>query len=61
MEAIQPWLDAFHTRIFGAIHDNRRARQLSIEQADLHTLTTGTQFTMREGNHWLRFWTPGMD
>jgi hypothetical protein len=60
-EGIRPWIEAFHTRIYGVIHDARRARQLSVEQADLHTLHMGTQFSMREGNHWLRFWIPSMD
>ena len=61
MDGIQPWLDAFHTRIFGTIQDTQRARQLSVEQADLHTLSIGTQFSMREGSHWLRFWIPGIN
>lgn len=60
-DGIQPWLDAFHTRIFGTIQDDQRARQLSVEQADLQTLSIGTQFSMREGNHWLRFWIPGIN
>lgn len=60
-EGIQSWIEAFHTRIFGSIQDEQRIRQLSADQADLHTLNAGTQFSMREGNHWLRFWTPGMD
>lgn len=61
MDGIQPWLEAFHTRIFGSMQDTQRARQLSLEQADLHTLNMGSQFSMREGNHWLRFWIPGID
>ena len=61
MDGIQPWLDAFHTRIFGTIQDTQRTRQLSVEQADLHTLSIGTQFSMREGSHWLRFWIPGIN
>jgi hypothetical protein len=60
MDGIQPWLEAFHTRIFGSIQDSQRARQLSLDQ-DLHTLNPGTQFSMREGKSWLRFWTPGID
>ena len=61
IDGIQPWLEAFHTRIFGSILDTPRASQLAIEKADLHTLNMGTQFSMREGNHWLRFWIPGID
>jgi hypothetical protein len=61
IDGIQPWLDAFHTHIFGTIQDTRRARQLSVEQADLQTLSIGTQFSMREGDHWIRFWIPGIN
>ncbi|MCI0550145.1 MAG: hypothetical protein L0287_04250 [Anaerolineae bacterium] len=58
---LQPWLEAFHTRIFGSIKDNRRAQQLMANGADLHTLNSNAQFTLREGNHWLRFWLPSLD
>jgi hypothetical protein len=61
VDGLRPWLEAFHTRIFGTIQDVHRAQQLAVDQADLHTLVMGTQFSMREGNHWLRFWIPGMD
>lgn len=58
---LQPWLEAFHTRIFGSIKDNHRAEQLMANDADLHTLNSNAQFTLREGNHWLRFWLPSLD
>lgn len=58
---LQPWLEAFHTRIFGSIKDNHRAQQLMANGADLHTLNSNAQFTLREGNHWLRFWLPSLD
>ena len=61
LENIEPWLDAFHTRIFGAIRDPQHTRQLGVEDAELDTLDMGTQFSIKEGKHWLRFWTPGMD
>jgi len=61
MENVQPWLDAFRTRIFGSIQDAQRVRQLSAESATLDTLNIGTQFALREGDHWLRFWIPSMD
>ncbi|RIK32676.1 MAG: hypothetical protein DCC56_02345 [Anaerolineae bacterium] len=60
-EAIQPWLEAFHTRIFGSIKDDRRAQQLMANGADLPTLNNNAKFTLREGNHWLRFWLPSLD
>jgi hypothetical protein len=61
IDGIQPWLEAFHTRIFGSIKDERRAHQLSAEGANLTSLKSGAQFTLREGNHWLKFWLPSLD
>jgi hypothetical protein len=61
MDGILPWLEAFHTRILGPIQDTQRIRQLHAENAELETLLNGTQFALREGDHWLRFWLPGMD
>ena len=61
MENAQAWLDAFHTRVFGPIQNTHLARQLDAENADLDSLNIGTQFAMREGDHWLRFWIPSID
>jgi len=61
MESITPWLDAFHTRIFGPIQNSGHVRNLGAETADLDSLNSGTQFALREGDHWLRFWIPGFD
>lgn len=61
MENIMPWLDAFHTRIFGTIQDRRQAHSLGAETAGLHALAAGTQFVLQEGDHWLKFWIPGAD
>ena len=58
---LKPWLDIFHTRIFGSIKDERRSLQMGAENAKLETLNAGSEFTSREGNHWLRFWLPSMD
>ncbi len=60
IENVQPWLDAFHTRIFGSIQDQQYVRQFSAETADVGTLNNGS-FTLREGNHWLRFWLPSIE
>lgn len=56
-----PWLDAFHTRIYGNIQDSNLARNLNVESAELESLNIGTQFALREGDHWLRFWKPSFD
>ena len=61
MENILAWLDTFHTRIFAPIQSQRQIRQLDAEQADLDSLTIGSQFILREGDHWLRFWVPTLD
>jgi hypothetical protein len=61
MENISAWLDAFHTRIFAPIQNPRQIRQLDAEHADLDSLTIGSQFVLREGDHWLRFWVPTLD
>lgn len=61
MENITPWLDAFHTRIFGSIQSAALIRELEAETAELDSLNIGTQFALREGDHWLRFWIPNFD
>lgn len=61
VENMAPWLEAFRTRILGNVQDGQNIRQLDSEQADLSSLMTGSEFTMREGNNWLRFWIPSID
>ncbi|HET9911504.1 MAG TPA: hypothetical protein VFQ13_06405 [Anaerolineales bacterium] len=61
MENIMPWLDAFHTRIFGPIEDLKHAKKLDAVSAELDSLNSGTHFTLREGESWLRFWIPSID
>jgi hypothetical protein len=61
MENIMPWLDAFRTKIFGPIQDSGYTRSLDAETANLNSLNSGTQFVLREGENWLKFWIPGTD
>lgn len=61
IDGIQPWLDAFHTRIFSRIKDPQQAQRFNAGEAGLDSLDVGSQYAMREGNHWLRFWTPRID
>ena len=61
MENIGPWLEAFHTRIFGIIQNSQHINQLDAGSAELDSLNGGSQFTLREGDHWLRFWIPTID
>lgn len=58
---MEPWLDAFHTRIMGKINNLSDTRLIGAGQADLGSLESGREFTLREGSHWLRFWTPALD
>jgi hypothetical protein len=61
MENAHPWLEAFHTRVYGPIQNVHLARQMDAHNADLDSLTIGSQFALREGEHWLRFWIPSID
>jgi len=56
---VESWLEAFRTRIFGSIQDDRTAEGLTgIRGATLKHLQTGLQFALREGGDWLKFWIP---
>ena len=61
MENAQAWLDAFHTRVFGPIQNEQLIRRLDAENADLDSLNIGTQFALREADHWLHFWLPSIE
>lgn len=61
LDKMEPWLDAFRTRILGNVEDESLIQKLDAEQADLETLETGSEFTLLEGNRWLRFWVPASD
>jgi len=61
MESIRQWLEAFHTRIFGTIQNSQHINQLDAASAELDSLNSRSQFTLREGDHWLRFWVPNID
>ena len=56
---VESWLEAFRTRIFGNIQDDRMAETLSgIQGTSLSQLQAGLQFALREGADWLKFWIP---
>jgi hypothetical protein len=59
-ENVLQWLDAFHTRIFGRMQNIQHVRQMEAERAELDSLNFGSQFALREGDHWLRFWIPSI-
>jgi len=56
---VEPWLDAFRTRVFGSIQDDHTAESLSgVSGTTLKHLQKGLQFALREENDWLKFWIP---
>jgi len=58
----QPWLEAFHTRLFGYIHNDVEVQTLTgMANISLPYLMSGFQFVMREGNDWVPFWIPKLD
>jgi len=61
MGNILPWLDAFRTRVFGTMQDQKQISQLDAVSAELESLNSGSHFTLQEGDHWLRFWLPSID
>jgi hypothetical protein len=59
MSQVESWLEAFRTRIFGNIQDDRTAEKLSgLTGTSLNQLQAGLQFALREGDDWLKFWIP---
>ena len=58
---IKDWLPLFRTLIYGRISNGPLTETLSdANHANLETLRGGTEFSMREGNHWIRFWIPSL-
>jgi hypothetical protein len=61
-ESVLPWLELFRTRIFGRIQNARLAGPITRSAGGgLESLVKGSQFAMREGSNWLRFWIPRLD
>ncbi len=59
MIEVEPWLDLFRTRIFGAVNNASLGETITnSDRAELHKLAPGIEFTMRERSDWLRFWVP---
>jgi hypothetical protein len=55
------WLNFFQTRIFGRIGEAGIAQQLtSMPGAPLGSLSSNSQFCLRENSHWLKFWLPSL-
>ena len=59
---VQPWLELFRTRVFGMIQNTYLTEAITRSPGGgLESLVKGSQFSMREGNDWLRFWIPRLE
>ena len=58
LEAMGDWLELFRTRILGKIQNPYQIQMLGAGQTKLNSYMNKGEFVLREGNHWLKFWTP---
>jgi len=59
---VHPWLDFFHTRLFGKMENSTGAELLTgSTNSQFDSLVAGSDFLMREGDDWLKFWIPAID
>jgi hypothetical protein len=59
MGDVKEWLSSFHILTYGRISNASLADALTgASRANLDTLQAGKEFSMKEGNRWLRFWIP---
>ena len=60
--AVLPWMEAFRTRLFGAMKNVRSAEAiLPMRGADLHLLEPGVDFVLYENRQWVKFWIPSLN
>jgi len=58
-EGINLWLEAFRTRLFGCIQNEKDVETLTgLRNFSFKDLLAGSQFAMHEGKTWLPFWIP---
>ncbi len=59
---MEAWLTFFRTRLFGRIQDTQDSNFIAGYSSEtLNDLKAGSQFSMREGKKWLKFWFPTID
>jgi hypothetical protein len=59
---VEAWLAFFRTRVFGRIQNAQDSNFIAGYASEtLKDLASGSQFAMREGNKWLKFWSPSID
>jgi hypothetical protein len=60
MITMEAWLGTFRTQILGNIRNPNLVRKLDALTANLHSLAAGSEFALREGESWLKFWIPAL-
>lgn len=59
---VHAWTSFFHTCLFGRITDGRNLESLAGgSKPRLEGLAAGSEFMLREGGSWLKFWIPSLD
>jgi hypothetical protein len=58
---MEPWMEAFRTQILGNMRDANQIHKMGLENANLASLVSGSEFALREGDGWIRFWIPSPD
>jgi hypothetical protein len=62
LEEVRPWLEFFHTRLFGRFAHPQEARSLAGQSLRVFgELAAGREFLLRERDNWLKFWIPSLD
>ena len=61
LQNMEAWLELFRTRIYGNMQNPDHINKLGIRFADPASLSKGSEFSMSEGNEWLRFSIPEFD
>lgn len=61
-KGLADWLELFRTRIFGAMTNAWAVEALlGAARDEVEALIAGSQFILREGRNWLRFWIPRLE
>jgi hypothetical protein len=60
-QSVEAWLESFRTRLFGNTRDENTSHFIAGGHDKVFDNLAASQFTMREGNNWLNFWSPAID
>jgi hypothetical protein len=59
--SMEVWLEFFRTRLFGSTRDEETSNFITGDSGKFFNDLEASQFTMREGKNWLKFWSPAID